>query len=331
MKSQIVFEDFIVGFLMTFMLVSTVFLFINSNAGTDIDFFNTSIYQEDQIALDFLYLGMYESESAEPTPANFIFNPATKYLAVNVSRTGMPSGEYDDRLMDFPVKMSVIWLNCTIDECFDQSDDFLIKNIIKYDTVFFNYTFNSSMTAYSDCSSNITVRASVLLDFFDEGFLENNEYIYPVDFCFYYPEYIKLESLCPVNDKYSCTTSASPLFFKLNVKTVNFPTGYNLDFSLSNRTGHFFPITFDNCNYVEGESLVGGIQVPYYNIGATASKNLVFTVNSGKIGGANIASSLTASNNCKLRVTILPSDAQNPAFRNYLTIEKNIGWCKKDG
>ena len=88
MKSQIAFEDFMVGFMMFFILSSTVFLFINSNAGTDIDFFNTSIYQEDMIALDYMYLGVYEEESAALNPSGMVFDQSKMNLLINISRTG---------------------------------------------------------------------------------------------------------------------------------------------------------------------------------------------------------------------------------------------------
>jgi hypothetical protein len=101
MKSQLAFEDFIIGFLMFFALASTVFLFINNGGGIGIDFFNTSIYQEDKFQLDFVYLTIYENEQVNPS--KYSFNDDTLNLKFSFRRTNLPAGDYLAKYSNMPV------------------------------------------------------------------------------------------------------------------------------------------------------------------------------------------------------------------------------------
>ncbi|MFA5333747.1 MAG: hypothetical protein WC376_04600 [Candidatus Nanoarchaeia archaeon] len=199
-KTQIAFEDFIVGFLMFFGLASTVFLFINSGGGSDIDFFNTSIYQEEKFELDFVYLTIYEDNQVDTS--KYSFDPNTLTLNFSLRRTNLPSGDYLVQYSNMPVKVIVSWKNCTIiDGCWIEKDERIIPytfrvnnnltegNILKGDEVNYSYSFNDSFKniKYTGCSSNITFRLEIVSEYFNETALANNEYTMLVPFCFYEP------------------------------------------------------------------------------------------------------------------------------------------------
>ncbi|MDD4353360.1 MAG: LamG domain-containing protein [Candidatus Nanoarchaeia archaeon] len=216
-KTQLAFEDFIIGFLMFFMLASVIFLFINSGAGSGIDFFNTSIYQDSNVSLDYLYLNAYTEGSTSVTPSKIKFNPETMQLNFSFSRTGLPSGEFDDKLIDFPINVKISWLNCSMfyDSylCSNYYNETIIDELIKYDTYFFNYTFNPLMRKYLNCNSNIIIEVEFLSSFFKEGYLENNKYVVPVDFCFFDPLDVKSQNICvPINPN-STECSEIPIAF----------------------------------------------------------------------------------------------------------------------
>lgn len=219
-KTQLAFEDFIIGFLMFFMLASVIFLFINSGAGSDIDFFNTSIYQDSKISLDYLYLNVYEEGSTVVNPSKVKFNQADMVINFSFSRTGLPSGEFDDRLIDFPVNVKVSWLNCSVNDgaytCPENSYEEKITQLLKYDFYDFSYVFNESMTKYTDCSSNITLSVEFLSDVFTEGFIQNNKYDVPVNFCFFKPLDVTAEQICVPTNPNSTTCATKPLAFDAN-------------------------------------------------------------------------------------------------------------------
>ncbi len=214
MKAQLAFEDFIIGFLMFFALASTVFLFINNGGGIGIDFFNTTIYQEDKFQLDFVYLTIYENEQADTSKYDWDENS----LSLNFSfrRTNLPAGDYLAKYSNMPVNITISWQNFTAEEGL---------NAMNY-TYTYLYTYRVSENDYSQsenalrgeeynvsktltdinagfislkragCKSNITFRVDIVSEYFSETALKNNEYIIPLDFCFYEPIDLSLDMAC---------------------------------------------------------------------------------------------------------------------------------------
>lgn len=213
MKAQVEFEDFIVGFLMFFALASTVFLFINSGAGSGIDFFNTTLYQEEKFQLDFVYLTIYESEQIDAT--KYAFKPETMELNFSLRRTHLPTGDYMVQYSNMPVKAIIKWQNFTKSQGFTNGTDERIipytfrsasgtdeeGQILRGDIVNFSYTFNDSFNdlKIQDCESNIEFDLEIISEYFEETALANNKYSFPVDFCFYNPVDLEIEYACIMN------------------------------------------------------------------------------------------------------------------------------------
>jgi hypothetical protein len=225
MKAQMMFEDFIIGFLMFFGLSSTVFLFINSNAGSGIDFFNTSIYQEDKFELDFVYLTIYENNMIDSS--KFSFNPDELELNFSLKRTNLPSGDYPIQYSNMPVKVIIQWNNFTSSEGLkiesnEKTIPYTFKTqeqtsqgiILKGDEVNYSYKFNESFKNIKreGCSSNITFRVEIISDYFSETALSNNEYSISAPFCFYEPIDLRIDNACVPSypDSQSCQNAPLP-------------------------------------------------------------------------------------------------------------------------
>jgi hypothetical protein len=261
MKAQMMFEDFIIGFLMFFGLASTVFLFINSNAGSGIDFFNTSIYQEDKFELDFVYLTIYEDNMINPS--KFSLNQEELELNFSLKRTNLPSGDYPIQYSNMPVKVIIQWNNFTSGEGLKiESNEKIISYtykvqeqtsqgiILKGDEVNYSYKFNESFKNIKreNCSSNITFKVEIISEYFSETALSNNEYSVLVPFCFYEPVDLRIDNACvPLSpDSQSCQDAPLPLDSSANYPLIaleaqdfdfNAYNPYILKFFISNSYG----------------------------------------------------------------------------------------------
>jgi hypothetical protein len=216
-KTQLNFEDFLVGFLMFFGLASTVFLFINNGGGSDIDFFNMSVYQEDKFELDFVYLTIYDDDIIDTS--KYSFDPINLELNFSLRRTTLPSGDYLVQYSNMPVKVIISWYNytgtyqcfscqncpnnqvCTttitnvsvkdekiIPYTFKFNNETVESNILRGDEVKYTYVFNNTYKTFKNANcgpTNITLRIEIVSDYFEESSLANNEYNITVPFCFY--------------------------------------------------------------------------------------------------------------------------------------------------
>jgi hypothetical protein len=214
MKAQLAFEDFIIGFLMFFALASTVFLFINNGGGIGIDFFNTTIYQEDRFQLDFVYLTIYENDQVDTS--KYSFNDDTLNLEFSFRRTNLPAGDYLAKYSNMPVNITISWQNFTAEEGLNAMNytytylytyrvptgqDETTENALRGE----EYTISKALTDVNEgfislkrtgCKSNLTFRVDIVSEYFSETALNNNEYIIPLDYCFYDPIDLSLDMAC---------------------------------------------------------------------------------------------------------------------------------------
>ncbi|MDD2678578.1 MAG: hypothetical protein PHG04_03490 [Candidatus Nanoarchaeia archaeon] len=289
MKAQMVGEDFLIGFLFFFLLATTILLFINSGGGSGIDFFNTSIYQEDRFEMDYVYLKDYNSDTGAFNPIIEIsknFENAASVLEskeINVSfafrRTGLPAGDYDQGIISMPVKYSIYWTNFTLNEgIFNSSKEWTI-NSYKYDETTIDETMLGSATIYPDCESFIGVKVELMSDLFIETKLDNNEHFVPVDFCLFKKTDLELSNPELSNDVFSFTVLNNYEFidFSANIQALNSSneweninmTGFKVFDSSNNQwedvevAGNFFSvdehseisISFDLNDFYSGENI----------------------------------------------------------------------------
>ena len=295
---------------MFFMLATTIFLFVNSGAGSGIDFFNTSLYSEDRLSLDYVYLSPYSADSSKANPSNVKFDQTKMILNFSIGRTGLPSGEYDERLIDFPIRYEISWLNCSQTECFQSYKEEVINDILKYDYSPISYSL-ADLTKYGNCKSNISIMIETLNDVFIEGYKDNNNYSFEVPFCFFYPQYLNLENLCKLTPSFKCTTSNS-YYSMLTVNSINSNNQYTLKFELSNSSG-YYEINFASVGFFNDDFTVIDFNHPSPYYIDTNTKNYIrVDIRDAKYANTNVAIKKQQTGGCKLRITALVATTQAP-------------------
>lgn len=209
-KAQMVFENFLIGFLFLFILASGVFLFIGGGAGLDIDFFNQTIFSEPSAGLDFVYVTTYNDGVMDDLNTSAVtIDEETNTVSFSVKRTALPPKTE----MPVQLRFYVGWEYCDERGCYYktnqdlQSESFYTVNyaptLSKHD-----YTYIIPDTKYYDCESQVIVGAESDDDLFNETVLENNLYPIPIPYCYYPPTDLSAESVCiPSSDSLSVECS----------------------------------------------------------------------------------------------------------------------------
>ncbi len=214
MKAQMLFENFIVGFLFLFILASSIFLFIGE--GIDIDLFNRTIFSEPVTGLDYLYMSAYVGGDVNNIDLNqfeFIETPELT-ITFNVTRTFMPPSSSSP----VEVVFYVIWPYCPtvyVDDCEVRSNEpgsvDRILNSRKLQT--YTYTFIlPSDEVYTDCSTDLIIGAVIESSVLNETIFDNNFYTLNIPYCFFPPTDVSITAGCvPSSDDpgIACTTQRS--------------------------------------------------------------------------------------------------------------------------
>lgn len=232
-KTQLGFENFLVGFLFVFFLASSVFLFIGQDvAGVNIDFFNRTIFSTQQSGLDMVYLSLFENGDVNEIDEEK-YNIDETQVEFSVTRTSLPPTSNNVSHPGLEMNMFVVWEKCTATSCTHHT---ITDEGIRAEALH-TYTFaqNINEDIYSGCSSDILIGTEIIDSDFTETIIDNNNYTITLPYCFAPPPDVRINSISIDNNA-----------VQINITNLNYLTEFKLNIELTDEEGNFKEVSFEN-------------------------------------------------------------------------------------